>query len=75
MNLCNTVNFVREIVRGEIIRVEGEGNRKEKWEEMDHRNEVYYFHFVGNSFLWHQIRFMASVLFMVGQGSEPVTIV
>jgi tRNA pseudouridine38/39 synthase len=42
---------------------------------LDHRNDVYYFHFVGNSFLWHQIRFMSSVLFMVGQGSEAVSII
>ncbi len=42
---------------------------------LDDRNEVYYFHFVGNSFLWHQIRFMSSVLFMIGQGTEAVNIV
>ncbi len=42
---------------------------------MDDRNDVYYFHFVGNSFLWHQIRFMSAVLFMIGQGTESLKII
>ena len=79
MNLSNTVNFEREIMKAEIVKVEhgnddGNGNREENKNDLggavvDDRNEVYYFHFVGNSFLWHQIRFMSSVLFMVGQGT------
>ncbi|MCB0368149.1 MAG: hypothetical protein KDD45_01610 [Bdellovibrionales bacterium] len=29
---------------------------------------MYYFYYVGNSFLWHQIRYMSSMLFMIGLG-------
>ncbi|RKU46921.1 hypothetical protein DL546_003603 [Coniochaeta pulveracea] len=32
--------------------------------------KVYYFHVRGSAFLWHQIRHMVSVLFLVGQGYE-----
>ncbi|KAI0181539.1 pseudouridine synthase [Hypoxylon sp. FL1284] len=36
---------------------------------------VYYFHVRGTAFLWHQIRFMVSVIFMVGQGLEDPSII
>jgi tRNA U38,U39,U40 pseudouridine synthase TruA len=63
MNLANTVNFERTIFSAEII--------KSDINEVFHTdaNEIYYFHYVGNSFLWHQIRFMSSILFMIGSGS------
>jgi tRNA pseudouridine38/39 synthase len=32
--------------------------------------KVYYFHVRGSAFLWHQIRHMVAILFMVGQGLE-----
>ncbi|GAP88610.1 putative pseudouridylate synthase 3 [Rosellinia necatrix] len=32
--------------------------------------KVYYFHVRGSAFLWHQIRCMVAVLFLVGQGLE-----
>jgi tRNA U38,U39,U40 pseudouridine synthase TruA len=41
----------------------------------DERNEVYYFYFVANSFLWHQIRYMTTILFLVGSGREKPEIV
>lgn len=44
----------------------GEGERYPK---------VYYFHVRGSAFLWHQIRCMVSVLFLVGQGLEPPSVV
>lgn len=37
--------------------------------------KVYYFHVRGSAFLWHQIRCMVSILFSVGQGLEPASIV
>ncbi|KAK3397291.1 pseudouridine synthase [Sordaria brevicollis] len=36
--------------------------------------KVYYFHVRGSAFLWHQIRHMVAVLFLVGQGLEPPSI-
>lgn len=37
--------------------------------------KVYYFHVRGSAFLWHQIRCMVAVLFMVGQGLEDPSII
>lgn len=37
--------------------------------------KVYYFHVRGSAFLWHQIRCMVAVIFMVGQGLEDAAIV
>lgn len=37
--------------------------------------KVYYFHVRGSAFLWHQIRHMVSILFLVGQGLEPPSVV
>lgn len=37
--------------------------------------KVYYFHVRGSAFLWHQIRHMVAVLFLVGQGFEKPSIV
>lgn len=37
--------------------------------------KVYYFHVRGSAFLWHQIRCMVAVLFLVGQGLEDPSVV
>ncbi|ETS79120.1 hypothetical protein PFICI_08973 [Pestalotiopsis fici W106-1] len=37
--------------------------------------KVYYFHVRGSAFLWHQIRCMVAVIFMVGQGLEAPEVV
>ena len=37
--------------------------------------KVYYFHVRGSAFLWHQIRHMVAILFSVGQGLEPPSVV
>ncbi|KAL7932306.1 pseudouridine synthase [Trichoderma chlorosporum] len=37
--------------------------------------KVYYFHVRGSAFLWHQIRHMVAVLFLVGQGLERPSLV
>ncbi|OTA06608.1 TRNA pseudouridine synthase [Trichoderma parareesei] len=37
--------------------------------------KVYYFHVRGSAFLWHQIRHMVAVLFLVGQGLEKPSVV
>ena len=37
--------------------------------------KVYYVHVRGSAFLWHQIRCMVAVLFMVGQGLEAPSVV
>ncbi|RFU76227.1 trna pseudouridine38 39 synthase [Trichoderma arundinaceum] len=37
--------------------------------------KVYYFHVRGSAFLWHQIRHMVAILFLVGQGLEHPSLV
>ncbi|KAK0652178.1 pseudouridine synthase, partial [Cercophora newfieldiana] len=37
--------------------------------------KVYYLHVRGSAFLWHQIRHMVSILFLVGQGLEQPSII
>ncbi|KAI1174537.1 pseudouridine synthase [Nemania sp. FL0916] len=37
--------------------------------------KVFYFHVRGSAFLWHQIRCMVAILFMVGQGLEDASVV
>ena len=39
------------------------------------RNGLWYFQIVGSGFIWHQIRCIASVLFMVGDGLEKPSVV
>lgn len=41
----------------------------------DHWNTMYEFTISGSAFLWHQVRYMVAVLFMVGREQEPPTIV
>lgn len=36
--------------------------------------KIYTFNLHGSAFLWHQVRHMVAVLFLVGQGLEPTTI-
>lgn len=40
-----------------------------------HWNTMYEFTIMGSAFLWHQIRYMVAVIFMVGRGQERPTIV
>ncbi|OTA57182.1 pseudouridine synthase [Hypoxylon sp. EC38] len=37
--------------------------------------KVYYFHVRGTAFLWHQIRCMVAIIFMVGQGLEDPSVI
>ncbi|KAL5336092.1 pseudouridine synthase [Aspergillus crustosus] len=37
--------------------------------------QVYVFNLEGTAFLWHQVRHMVAILFLVGQGLEPPTVV
>lgn len=47
----------------------------------DHHNssietpKVYYFALHGSAFLWHQVRHMVAILFLIGQGLEPPSLV
>jgi tRNA pseudouridine38/39 synthase len=59
-------NFEREILRSSIERLPGNESST---------TATYYFDLKGTAFLWHQVRHMMAVLFLVGQGLEKPEIV
>jgi tRNA pseudouridine38/39 synthase len=77
-------NFVRKMFEADIVEVEDTGSILPYFNGTDIRPEnipagkhpkVYYFHVRGSAFLWHQIRHMVAVLFLVGQGLEKPSII
>jgi tRNA pseudouridine38/39 synthase len=77
-------NFEREIFDADVIEVpDARGNlpflagsamRREGDDELP-LPKTYAFVVKGSAFLWHQIRCMVSILFLVGQGLEPASII
>lgn len=65
MDAANVHNYMRTITHFDII------PSNEKWGG----KSVWIMNVKGTAFLWHQVRCMAAVLFMVGAGHEKPTIV
>ncbi|RAL07691.1 pseudouridine synthase DEG1 [Aspergillus homomorphus CBS 101889] len=63
------------VTEPEFRAVEGEQETGTSDEPTPTAAKVYVFNLEGSAFLWHQVRHMVSVLFLVGQGLEPPTIV
>jgi tRNA pseudouridine38/39 synthase len=79
-NLCKmdvekVYNFERVIHSAELIQLSttktGDGEEKDS----NRHQDVYYLQIIGQAFLWHQIRYIAEVIFMVGRGYEPPSII
>lgn len=78
-------NFVRRIFESDIVEVDGVNTSVPYLDSPQFRDaaaeagvahpKVYYFHVRGSAFLWHQIRCMVAVLFLVGQGLEDPGVV
>ncbi|KAK1761385.1 pseudouridine synthase [Echria macrotheca] len=77
-------NFTRRIFESDIVEVDGASTALPYLDQTDLKPvglsqavypKVYYFHVRGSAFLWHQIRHMVTVLFLVGQGLEKPEIV
>lgn len=78
-------NFVRRIFESDIVEVDGVNTAVPYLDNPQFRDataepgvahpKVYYFHVRGSAFLWHQIRCMVAVLFLVGQGLEDPGVV
>lgn len=79
-------NFVRRIFESDIVEVDGVNTAVPFLDNAQFRDaaaaepgvahpKVYYFHVRGSAFLWHQIRCMVAVLFLVGQGLEDPAVV
>ncbi|EGP91152.1 unnamed protein product [Zymoseptoria tritici ST99CH_1A5] len=58
-------NFERRIFHAGIHKVEGTGEGP----------ELYWFEVRGSAFLWHQVRHLVAVVFLVGQGYEDPSVV
>ncbi|KAK1832644.1 pseudouridine synthase [Podospora conica] len=77
-------NFMRRVYEADVVEVK---DASTALAYLDHANlrggvagegtlpKVYYFHVRGSAFLWHQIRHMVAILFLVGQGLEPASVV
>ncbi|PWY92091.1 pseudouridine synthase [Aspergillus heteromorphus CBS 117.55] len=59
----------------EFRAVEEEQSADSATEALPTASQVYVFNLEGSAFLWHQVRHIVSVLFLVGQGLEPPSIV
>ncbi|KAL2126728.1 hypothetical protein VTI74DRAFT_335 [Chaetomium olivicolor] len=78
-------NFKRRVFEADVVEVEDAGSALPYLNQDDFKPEglkegntypkVYYFHVRGSAFLWHQIRHMVAILFLVGQGLEKPSIV
>jgi tRNA pseudouridine38/39 synthase len=78
-------NFKRRVFEADVVEVEDTGSALPYLGQQDFRPEglkdgptypkVYYLHVRGSAFLWHQIRHMVAILFLVGQGLEKPSVV
>ncbi|EPS45602.1 hypothetical protein H072_424 [Dactylellina haptotyla CBS 200.50] len=75
-------NFKRRVEETGIVKVGGVMPvfSLQPWDKSDEdmvgtRPEVYYFKLTGSAFLWHQVRHMVALLFLVGQGLEKPEVV
>jgi tRNA pseudouridine38/39 synthase len=78
-------NFKRRVFEADVVEVEDTGSALPYLSQSDFKPEglkgdgtypkVYYFHVRGSAFLWHQIRHMVAILFLVGQGLEKPSVV
>jgi tRNA pseudouridine(38-40) synthase len=67
LDVANVTNFVREIFESDILLYK---------ENKEHPHlSIYYFQIRGVAFLWHMVRCIMSLLFMVGEGNENPSIV
>jgi tRNA pseudouridine38/39 synthase len=71
MDVVNCSNFVRNIQDVKVLQHNSYNNSSGG----ESGNDVYYVEIKGTAFLWHQVRCMMSVLFLVGDGREAPTIV
>ncbi|KAF3071180.1 tRNA pseudouridine(38/39) synthase [Daldinia childiae] len=79
------INFERRVFESDIVEVKDvetalpfldrEEFRPSGMDLQEKLPKVYYFHVRGTAFLWHQIRCMVAIIFMVGQGLEDPSIV
>ena len=78
MNVIAVSNYKRKIFRFDICKVNG--NNEDECSTGHEENgsndtDMYMFEIEGTAFLWHQVRMMTAVLFLVGSGKEDPPII
>ncbi|KAK4247111.1 pseudouridine synthase [Corynascus novoguineensis] len=78
-------NFTRRVFEADVVEVKDTGSalpylslpdfKEEGLKDGETHPKVYYFHVRGSAFLWHQIRHMVAILFIIGQGLEKPSLV
>ncbi|KAL2195790.1 pseudouridine synthase [Corynascus similis CBS 632.67] len=78
-------NFTRRVFEADVVEVKDTGSalpylslpdfKAEGLKDGETHPKVYYFHVRGSAFLWHQIRHMVAILFIIGQGLEKPSLV
>ncbi|CAB9507570.1 pseudouridine(38/39) synthase [Seminavis robusta] len=66
LNVVEVSNFVRTIHSAKLVTTNTSDNNS---------NNICYFEIQGQAFLWHQIRCIVSVMFLIGRGLEEPTVV
>jgi tRNA pseudouridine38/39 synthase len=75
MDIANGItNYNRTILSLDVSTSTGTAAGEATNTPADSRFQVGVFTIIGHAFLWHQIRYMTSVLFMVGRGIEEPSI-
>ncbi|KAK6507397.1 hypothetical protein TWF481_005830 [Arthrobotrys musiformis] len=88
-NLCKIdaskqiTNFKRRVEEADIVKVGGvtpvfslaPSSESSEVGMVERRPEMYYFKLTGSAFLWHQVRHMVAILFLVGQRLEKPEVV
>uniref|UniRef100_A0A6B2L5Z3 tRNA pseudouridine synthase n=1 Tax=Arcella intermedia TaxID=1963864 RepID=A0A6B2L5Z3_9EUKA len=76
MDAENVSNFERTILEFDILPYQSQNQLDiggdSKYTDF---NDIYYFKITGTAFLWHQIRCMVGVLFLIGEGLEELEII
>mmetsp|Transcript_29793 Transcript_29793/g.32017 ORF Transcript_29793/g.32017 Transcript_29793/m.32017 type:complete len:622 (-) Transcript_29793:105-1970(-) len=72
MDVEKVYNFERVIHSAELIQL---STTKTEGDKSSRHQEVCYLQIIGQAFLWHQIRCIAEVIFMIGRGYESPTII
>jgi tRNA pseudouridine38/39 synthase len=74
MDVEKVYNFERVIHTATVVEVSGGGPTNNR-DNNNNTDGVCYLQIVGQAFLWHQIRCIAEVIFMIGRGLESPCIV
>lgn len=67
IDLGNVTNFVRTIIRTDFVKMRNCG-------ESNDEKEIWYFEIEGQAFLWHQVRYLVAILFLIGSHLEEPSV-